>query len=89
MKKFKFRQIPLPIWKEIVEFCQGLKFPEHAQPGAASYQYLIAKELGYEIDEMDAALASIKFQEFIMNQELLPGIIFVIVMSIVPILLVW
>lgn len=61
MQKFDYREIPLPIWKEIVEFCQGLNFPEHAQPGAVSYQYLIAKELGYEIDKMDAALASVRF----------------------------
>ena len=61
MQKFEYRQIPLPIWKEIVEFCEGLKFPMHAQPSVESYQYLIAKELGYEIDKFDAALASVKF----------------------------
>jgi len=61
MQKFDERKIPLPIWKEIIEFCDGLNFPEHAQPTAETYQYLIAKELGYEIDKFDAALASIKF----------------------------
>lgn len=57
MQKFGFRQIPLPIWKEIVEFCQELRY-EH---DAKEVQYIVAKELGYEIDEMDAALASVRF----------------------------
>jgi hypothetical protein len=57
MRKFGFRQIPLPIWKEIVEFCQELRY-EH---DAKEVQYIVAKELGYEIDEMDAALASVRF----------------------------
>ena len=57
MRKFGFRQIPLPIWKEIVEFCQELRY-EH---DVKEVQYIVAKELGYEIDEMDAALASVRF----------------------------
>ena len=57
MQKFEFREIPLPIWKEIVEFVQELRYDHSAQ----SVQFIVAKELGYEIDEMDAALASVRF----------------------------
>jgi len=57
MQKFEFREIPLPIWKEIVEFCQELRYDHSPE----SVQFIVAKELGYEIDEMDAALASVRF----------------------------
>jgi len=57
MQKFEFREIPLPIWKEIVNFVQELRYDHDAK----GVQYIVAKELGYEIDEMDAALASVRF----------------------------
>jgi len=57
MQKFKFREIPLPIWKEIVNFVQELRYDHDAK----AVQYIVAKKLGYEIDEMDAALASVRF----------------------------
>lgn len=60
MQKFEFRNIPHPIWKEIVEFCQQEKLVSFS---SKSIQMCVAQELGYEIDEMDAALASIRFQE--------------------------
>ena len=58
MTKFEFRNIPLPIWKEIVHFCEQ-ECLEHWSP--KTIQMVIAQELGYEIHETDAALASIRF----------------------------
>lgn len=58
MQKFEARNIPLPIWKEIVEFTQQEKLA-HFSP--KSIQMCVAQELGYEIEEIDAALASIRF----------------------------
>lgn len=58
MQKFGFREIPLPIWKEIVEYVQAI---DHVYHTPETLQYVIAKKLGYEIDEMDAALASVRF----------------------------
>ena len=58
MQKFGFREIPLPIWKEIVEYVQAI---DHVYHTPKTLQYVIAKKLGYEIDEMDAALASVRF----------------------------
>jgi len=57
MQKFEFREIPLPIWKEIVNFVQELRYDHSPE----SVQFIVAKELGYEIDKMDAALASVRF----------------------------
>lgn len=57
MQKFEDRQIPLPIWKEIVEFVQELRYDHSPE----SVQFIVAKELGYEISEIDAALASVRF----------------------------
>jgi len=57
MQKFEDRQIPLPIWKEIVTFVQELRYDHSAE----AIQFIVAKELGYEISEMDAALASVRF----------------------------
>ena len=58
MQKFEYRNIPLPIWKEIVNFVQELRYDIHTPK---SVQYVVAKELGYEIDTRDAALASVRF----------------------------
>mgnify|MGYP001259682579 CR=1 FL=1 len=58
MQKFEARNIPLPIWKEIVEFCEQ-DYLKYWSP--KSIQMSVAQELGYEIEEIDAALASIRF----------------------------
>ena len=58
MEKFEFREIPLPIWKEIVNFVQELRYDINTPK---TVQYVVAKELGYEIDTRDAALAAVRF----------------------------
>ena len=59
MQKFEYREIPLPIWKEIVNFVQDLENLEKLTVSAVSY--LVAKELGYEVDSRDVALAAVGF----------------------------
>ena len=59
MQKFDYREIPLPIWKEIVNFVQDLENLEKLTVNAVCY--LVAKELGYEVDSRDAALAAVRF----------------------------
>ena len=46
MQKFGFREIPLPIWKEIVEYVQAI---DHVYHTPKTLQYVIAKKLGYEL----------------------------------------
>ena len=58
MQKFDYREIPLPIWKEIVEYVRAI---DHAYHTPKTLQYVIAKKLGYEIDTRDAALAAVRF----------------------------
>ena len=58
MQKFEYRNIPLPIWKEIVEYVQAI---DHAYHTPNTLQYVIAKQLGYEIDTRDVALAAVRF----------------------------
>jgi|TARA_R110000782_G_scaffold47500_3_gene104440 hypothetical protein len=58
MQKFEARNIPINIWREIVEFCQQEKLVTFSPK---SIQMCVAQELGYEIEEIDAALASIRF----------------------------
>lgn len=58
MQIFEYREIPLPIWKEIVEYVQAI---DHVYHTPKTLQYVIAKELGYEIDSRDVALAAVRF----------------------------
>ena len=58
MQIFEYREIPLPIWKEIVEYVQAI---DHVYHTPKTLQYVIAKELGYEVDSRDVALAAVRF----------------------------
>ena len=58
MQIFEYREIPLPIWKEIVEYVQAI---DHVYHTPKTLQYVIAKNLGYEIDSKDVALAAVRF----------------------------
>lgn len=59
MQKFEYREIPLPIWKEVVTFVQDLDHLEELS--TSTVRYLVAKELGYEVDSRDVALAAVRF----------------------------
>ena len=59
MQKFEYREMPLPIWKEVVTFVQDLDHLEELS--VSTVRFLVAKELGYEIDSRDVALAAVRF----------------------------
>ena len=59
MQKFEYREIPLPIWQEIVTFVQSLDHLESLR--LSTVTYLIEKELGYVVNSKDVALAAVRF----------------------------
>jgi len=59
MQKFEYREIPLPIWQEIVTFVQGLDHLESLR--LSTVTYLVEKELGYVVNSKDVALAAVRF----------------------------
>ena len=59
MQKFEYREIPLPIWQEIVTFVQGLDHLESLR--LSTITYLVEKELGYVVNSKDVALAAVRF----------------------------